>query len=72
MSAIEARTQLRQPKFKEAWRNEATNTIMSIVELGRHDAHLTFDDPEDARAVALECIKAAEAMERIEGEASGE
>jgi hypothetical protein len=47
---------------------------MSIVELGRRDAHLTFDDPEDARAVALECIKAAEAMERLEaeGEVSGE
>jgi len=68
MSAITARTTLRQPKFSNAWRNEGTSTILSIVDLATHDAHLTFDSAADARAVAAECIKAAEAMERLEAE----
>ena len=65
MSAITARTELREPRFSNAWRNDPTGTIMSIVELGGHDSHLTFDSAADARAVAAECIKAAEAMEQL-------
>jgi hypothetical protein len=66
MSAITARTELRPPKFSNAWRHDTTQSILAIVELGGHDAHLTFDSAADARAVAAECIKAAEAMERLE------
>lgn len=65
MSAITARTELRQPKFSNAWRSEPTGTILSIVDLGNNDAYLTFNSAADARAVAAECIKAAEAMEQL-------
>ena len=68
MSAITARTELRNPKFSNAWRHETLGTIMSIVDLGNRDAYFTFDSATDARAVAAECIKAAEAMERLEAE----
>lgn len=68
MSAITARTNLHIPKLSNVWRHPTLGTIQSIVDLGDHDAHLTFDSAADARAVAAECIKAAEAMERIEVE----
>lgn len=65
MSEITARTELRRPKFSNAWRSDPSGVILSIVDLGGNDAHLTFDSAADARAVAAECIKAAEAMERL-------
>lgn len=71
MSSITARTELRPPKFSNAWRHPTLGTVMSIVDLGGSDAHFTFDAAADARAVAAECIKAAEAMERLEAETPG-
>jgi len=68
MSGITARTELCRPEFDRAWRNKLTGTVMSIVDLAPHDAHLTFNSAAVARAVAAECIKAAEAMERLEAE----
>ena len=65
MSAITARTELREPRFSNAWRTEGTGAILSIVDLGAKDGYLTFDSAADARAVAAECIKAAEAMEQL-------
>lgn len=54
------------PCFRQAWRGGG-GVIYANVELGG-DADLTFNKPADARAVAAECIKAAEAMERLEAE----
>jgi len=68
MSVITARSELRSPKFSNAWRHDTLGAIMSIVDLGNRDSYLTFDSATDARAVAAECIKAAEAMERLEAE----
>lgn len=66
MSAINARTELCRPKLGNVWRH--AGKILSIVDLGNNDAYLTFTSAADARAVAAECIKAAEAMERLEAE----
>lgn len=65
MSAISARTEMRVPKFSNAWRTDGTGAILSIVDLGNNDAYLTFNSAAHARAVAAECIKAAEAMEQL-------
>jgi len=73
VSAITARTKLADASFESAWRNEPTGTVFAIVELGGRDAHLTFDSPAEARHLAAELIKAAEAMERLTaGPAKGE
>jgi len=70
MSAISVRGDVGRPEFDRAWRNEGTGGVLSMVSLAQRGraAYLTFDSAADARAVAAECIKAAEAMERLEAE----
>jgi hypothetical protein len=70
VSAVIARTALKEIAFDTAWRSKGTGTILAIVDLGSRDARLTFDSAADARRVAAECIKAAEAMERLAAEGS--
>lgn len=70
MSSITAATELRRPEFHKAWRVDGTGSVLSIVYLGDGGARLAFNSPADARAMAAECIKAAEAMEQLEAEGS--
>ena len=65
MTTVTARTELGQPGFSNAWRNDETGSVLAIVNLGERDAYLTFNSAADARAVAAECVRAAEAMEQL-------
>lgn len=56
-----------QPAFSgHVWR-AADGVVGATVDLGPR-SYLSFADPAEARALAAECVKAAEAMERFEAE----
>jgi hypothetical protein len=57
------------PRFDgHVWRDKY-GTVHATVDLDARRNYLSFGNPADARALAAECIKAAEAMERFEAEA---
>jgi hypothetical protein len=65
MSRVYTRADFGQPTHSHTWR-PGDGRILASVDVGGAD--FTFDDPADARAVAAECIKAAEAMEQMAAE----
>jgi hypothetical protein len=71
MSYLSTHSQdLEKPRFNgHVWRSE-DGKVNATVEVTRQagDVWYCFDDPSHARALAAECIKAAEAMERFEAE----
>ena len=70
MSYISTDTSISGPCHRHAWRAD-DETIHATVRLNDASAtFLSFDSPADARAVAAECIKAAESMERLEAESA--
>jgi len=74
-SYLASQTGIADPKFTgNVWRDDGgkINATVDITpKRAVHSCWLAFDDPADARDLAAECIKAAEAMERLEAE-SGE
>lgn len=55
---------IKEPHFRRAWRDDDDGTLYATVNLGRPT--LFFDSAQDARAVAAACIEAAEALERLQ------
>jgi hypothetical protein len=68
MSRVTTRSDLGQPVHRHTWRTDYDDDggVRATVDLGT--AEITFHDPADARAVAAECIKAADAMEQMAAE----
>ena len=62
MSYIAVDAAISEPRHAHVWRDD-DGTIHATVRLST--STLYFDNVADARAVAAECIKAAEAMDRL-------
>ena len=58
------------PRFNGHVFRDKYGTVHATVDLDERRNYLSFGDPADARTLAAECIKAAEAMERLEAEGS--
>lgn len=65
MSWVSLRPDIENPHLGHVWRN--ATAVFAVVEFGS-GGDLVFSNPEDARGLAAECIKAAEAMERLAAE----
>jgi hypothetical protein len=70
VSYISTDAAVKEPRFGHAWRTAGGMVCAAVYLSQAGRAFVNFDSPVDARAVAAECIKAAEAMERLEAEST--
>lgn len=70
MSYISTDATVTESSFGHVWRTEDGTVCATVYLNPTSRAFVTFDSPVDARAVAAECIEAAEAMERLGAESA--
>ena len=65
MSRISTDADISEPRFAHAWRAESGSIHAAVYLSRRSSSTLTFDSAADARALAAECIEAAEALDKL-------
>ena len=63
-SVVQVVSDITRAELGHAWRDPQDGVACATVYLATHTS-IRFEDPADARALAVECLKAADAMEAL-------